>query len=109
MKHFTPFHACFVFIKVPNREYYAVYDGMNQDQLIQTLNNKMFYCLLQLILLLILIFTLKRIVGHSPIRQISFSLENQFDYLQLVLESLSLSIPMLRLKAALMVSWSCCC
>lgn len=70
---------------LPNREYYAVYNGMDESRLIQTLNNVMIYCLLQLMSLLVLIFTLKRMMRLSPIQQIAFVLEKQVAWVQMSL------------------------
>ncbi|KAE9082560.1 hypothetical protein PF010_g21538 [Phytophthora fragariae] len=70
---------------LPNREYYAVYNGMGESQLISTLNNVMIYCFLQLLSLLLLVFTLRRMVGLSPIRQIAFVLEKQVAWVQMSL------------------------
>jgi len=74
----------FASFHLPNRDYYAIYDAMSQEQPLQTLNNVLFYCLL-LVSLLVLMFMLKRMLGHSPIQQTSFVLEKQFEYLQLSL------------------------
>ncbi|EGZ04574.1 hypothetical protein PHYSODRAFT_343126, partial [Phytophthora sojae] len=64
---------------LPNREYYAVFDGMDETLLLQTLKNVILYCLLQLVSLMVLMLLLRRILGHSPARQISFVLEKQLD------------------------------
>ncbi|KAE8984096.1 hypothetical protein PF011_g20912 [Phytophthora fragariae] len=58
---------------------------MGESQLISTLNNVMIYCFLQLLSLLLLVFTLRRMVGLSPIRQIAFVLEKQVAWVQMSL------------------------
>ncbi|KAE9032217.1 hypothetical protein PR003_g11174 [Phytophthora rubi] len=70
---------------LPNREYYAIYDGIDQIQLMQTLTNVLFYCLLQLASFLLLVFMLRRMLGFSPIQQIAFILKKQVDYVQMCL------------------------
>ncbi|KAE8998513.1 hypothetical protein PR003_g19365 [Phytophthora rubi] len=45
----------------------------------------MIYCFLQLLSLLLLVFTLRRMVGLSPIRQIAFVLEKQVAWVQMSL------------------------
>ncbi|KAE8984098.1 hypothetical protein PF011_g20910 [Phytophthora fragariae] len=51
----------------------------------QTLTNVVFYCLMQLVSLVLLSFMLKRMLGLSPIQQIAFVLEKQVDYVQISL------------------------
>ncbi|KAK1930419.1 hypothetical protein P3T76_014090 [Phytophthora citrophthora] len=68
----------FAMYHLPNRAYYAQLAGLDEDQLLQTLKNVLFYCSLQLLSLLVLAFTLQRKLGLSPIRQLSFVLEKQF-------------------------------
>lgn len=68
--------------RLPNRDYYAVFDGMDEAQLIQTLANVMFYCFMQLASLLLLIFMLKRMLGARPITQLVFVLDKQFHRVQ---------------------------
>ncbi|ETI42022.1 hypothetical protein F441_12760 [Phytophthora nicotianae CJ01A1] len=63
---------------LPNRTYYPAFDGMDEHQLMQTLQNVMFYFLLQLFSFAMLVFTLKRMLGFSPTRQLVFVLEKQF-------------------------------
>ncbi|KAG1684672.1 hypothetical protein DVH05_010639 [Phytophthora capsici] len=63
---------------LPNREYYPVFKGMDQTRLVQTLQNVMLYCFLQVVSLASLIITLKRMLGFSPTRQLVFVLEKQF-------------------------------
>ncbi|KAJ8576501.1 hypothetical protein ON010_g2709 [Phytophthora cinnamomi] len=70
---------------LPNREYYAVYNGMDQLRLANTLKNVLFYCLLQLVSLLVLIVILQRMLGHSPAKRIAFVLEKQVDFEQISL------------------------
>lgn len=70
---------------LPNREYYAIYDGIDQSQLLETLTNVLFYCLLQLASFLLLAFMLKRMLGLSPIKQVAIILTKQVDYVQMCL------------------------
>ncbi|GMF54149.1 unnamed protein product [Phytophthora fragariaefolia] len=70
---------------LPNRNYYAIYDGIDENDLIQTLNNVVFYCMLQLVSLVLLSFMLRRMLGLSPIQVIAFVLEKQVDYVQMCL------------------------
>jgi len=57
-----------------NREYYSVFDGVNERQLLQTLNSVVLYIFLQLMSLLLLSFTLKRMLGISSMQLIAFVL-----------------------------------
>jgi DNA integrity scanning protein DisA with diadenylate cyclase activity len=70
---------------MPNRDYYAIYDGIDQQQLLETLNNVLVYCSLQFVSLLVLVFVLKRMLGLSPMQQLAFVLEKQVDYVQISL------------------------
>ncbi|KAL3669413.1 hypothetical protein V7S43_005807 [Phytophthora oleae] len=70
---------------LPNRAYYAQLADLDEAQLLQTLQNVLFYCSLQLLSLLILAFALQRKLGLSPIRQLSFVLEKQFTGAQIKL------------------------
>jgi hypothetical protein len=45
----------------------------------------MFNCLLQLLSLLMLVFTLRRMLGLSPVKQIAFALEKRVAWLQMSL------------------------
>jgi hypothetical protein len=67
---------------LPNRDYYTVFEGMDQQQLFQTLGNVMFYCSLQVVSLALLIFMLKRMLGLPPTRQLAFVLDKQFHWVQ---------------------------
>lgn len=55
---------------------------MDGAQLVQTLQNVMFYCSLQLASLLLLIYMLRRMLGLPPTRQLAFVLEKQFHWVQ---------------------------
>jgi hypothetical protein len=68
-----------------NREYYSVFDGVNERQLLQTLNSVVLYIFLQLMSLLLLSFTLKRMLGISSMQLIAFVLEKQAHYIQISL------------------------
>ncbi|KAG6616992.1 uncharacterized protein IUM83_04752 [Phytophthora cinnamomi] len=68
--------------QMPNRAYYAVFDGMDQSLLIQTLGHVMFYCSLQLVSLLFLIAKLQCMLGIRPTRQLAFVLDKQFHWVQ---------------------------
>lgn len=58
---------------------------MDQIQLAHTLQNVVLYCLLQLFSLLALIFMLKCMLGHSPVKHIAFVLKKQIDFIQISL------------------------
>ncbi|POM68604.1 Hypothetical protein PHPALM_15221 [Phytophthora palmivora] len=58
---------------LPNRDFYAVFEGMEYHQLIQTLRNVMLYCFLQFV---------SAKIGLSLTRQLAFVLEKQFDWIQ---------------------------
>ncbi|KAE9173287.1 hypothetical protein PF004_g27020 [Phytophthora fragariae] len=49
----------------------------------QTLENVMFYCSLQIGSLLLLVFILHKQLGLSPIHQLAFVLEKQWDGIQI--------------------------
>ncbi|KAE9192755.1 hypothetical protein PF001_g21528 [Phytophthora fragariae] len=70
---------------LPNRNYYPIYDNMEQHQLLETLVSVMLYCLLQLLSLVFVTVMLKRMIGHSPIQQIAFVLQHQVDWVQMCL------------------------
>ncbi|ETI40436.1 hypothetical protein F443_14162 [Phytophthora nicotianae P1569] len=72
----------FATYQLPNREYYSQLHGMTQTELMQTLENVMFYCLLQTVSLLLLIFILQRKVGLSPMHQLAYVLEKQYSGVQ---------------------------
>ncbi|KAF1775508.1 hypothetical protein GQ600_27253 [Phytophthora cactorum] len=67
--------------QLPNREYYAQLHGMTQSELMQTLENVMFYCV-QIVSLLLLVSILKRKLGLSPMHQLAFVLEKQYSGVQ---------------------------
>ena len=50
---------------------------LSQGELIQTLNNVMFYCSLQILSLVLLAFILQKKLGLSPMHQLAFVLEKQ--------------------------------
>ncbi|KAK1930371.1 hypothetical protein P3T76_014042 [Phytophthora citrophthora] len=70
---------------LPNREYYAQIHGMDRDQLVATFENVQIYCSLQLASLLLLFAALHQILGLSPVHQLAFVLEKQFDGVQIKL------------------------
>ncbi|EGZ06979.1 hypothetical protein PHYSODRAFT_381122, partial [Phytophthora sojae] len=70
---------------LPNRNFYPIYDDMDQPQLLQTLDNVLLYCLLQFFSMVLMIVMLKRMIGHSPIQQIAFVLQHQVDWVQMCL------------------------
>ncbi|KAI9982875.1 hypothetical protein PInf_006675 [Phytophthora infestans] len=72
----------FATYQLPNREFYSQLHGMTQSELMQTLENVMFYCLLQLVSLLLLAFILQRKLGLSPMHQLAFVLEKQYSGVQ---------------------------
>ncbi|KAL3669461.1 hypothetical protein V7S43_005854 [Phytophthora oleae] len=69
------------------REYYAQFHGRDRNQLISTLENVQIYCSLQLASLLLLFVALHQILilGLSPVHQLAFVLEKQFDGIQIKL------------------------
>ncbi|KAG6942995.1 hypothetical protein JG687_00018727 [Phytophthora cactorum] len=76
------FSIYMVTYQLPNREYYAQLHGMTQGELIQTLENVMFYCVLQIVSLLLLVFVLQRKLGLSQMNQLAFVLEKQYSGVQ---------------------------
>jgi hypothetical protein len=62
---------------LPNRAYSIQLHGMTESELIQTLGNVVFYCSLQILSLLLLVFILQQKLGLSPIHQLAFVLEKQ--------------------------------
>jgi hypothetical protein len=62
---------------LPNRDYYAQLHGMNEEALVQTLQNVLFYCSLQLVSLLLLFFALQTKLGFSPVHHLAFVLDKQ--------------------------------
>lgn len=68
---------------LPNRDYYIQLRGVDQDHLRLMLNNVLFYCSLQLVSLLMLLFALRYFVGLAPIHQLAYVLERQFRGVQL--------------------------
>ncbi|POM59034.1 Hypothetical protein PHPALM_36241 [Phytophthora palmivora] len=72
----------FATYQLPNREYYTQLHDMTQDQLIQTLDNVMFYCSLQIASLILLVFVLQHKLGLSPMHQLAFVLEKQYSGVQ---------------------------
>uniref|UniRef100_H3HCH4 Uncharacterized protein n=1 Tax=Phytophthora ramorum TaxID=164328 RepID=H3HCH4_PHYRM len=62
---------------LPNREYYVQLRGMNEDELVHTLQNVLFYCSLQLVSLFLLFFALQRKLGLSPMHHLAFVLDKQ--------------------------------
>ena len=61
--------------QLPNRTYYAQLQGMTQGELVETLENVMFYCSLQILSLLLLAFILQKKLGLSPMHLLAFVLE----------------------------------
>ncbi|KAE8984949.1 hypothetical protein PR001_g23031 [Phytophthora rubi] len=68
---------------LPNREYYAIFQDMNESQLYGMLWRLLVYWFLQLLSLLCLNMLLQRILGLSPVRLLAFVLENQVDFVQI--------------------------
>jgi hypothetical protein len=71
-----------VMYHLPNGQYYAQMQGMDRDQLVETLKSVQFYCSLQLASLLLLFLALRQILGLSPVHQLAFVLEKQFQGVQ---------------------------
>jgi hypothetical protein len=71
-----------VMYHLPTGQYYAQMQGMDRDQLVETLKSVQFYCSLQLASLLLLFLALRQILGLSPVHQLAFVLEKQFQGVQ---------------------------
>ncbi|KAE9077023.1 hypothetical protein PF010_g23672 [Phytophthora fragariae] len=70
---------------LPNGNYYAQIHRMDQTELVDTLRSVQFYCSLQLVSLLLLFVALQQMLGLSPVHQLAFVLEKQFDGVQIKL------------------------
>lgn len=70
---------------LPNRAYFDTIRDLNGNELRSDLNNVVIYVLLEFMSLVILMLVLKRKLGISPVKQLSFVLESQWQMAQLKL------------------------
>ncbi|RLN87735.1 hypothetical protein BBJ28_00019041 [Nothophytophthora sp. Chile5] len=71
--------------QLPNRMYYSQLAGMDRERLLETLQNVMVYCSLQLLSLLVLAVVLRYKLHFSAFRQLAFVLEKQWAGVQIKL------------------------
>ncbi|KAG6616922.1 uncharacterized protein IUM83_04860 [Phytophthora cinnamomi] len=72
----------YIVYNLHNRAYYPILESLSPSEFISTLSHVLIYSLLEFASLIVAIVVLKRTLGFSSLRQLSFVLENQAGIIQ---------------------------